>query len=86
MVFNQNDSQSPLRHRGLFLEKSSKDLKRRDCDEIAATMVQSGLSETEEAEAFAWDIGNLEVHSRVLVVQVVVVVSKINFRQRGPIV
>ena len=29
------------------------------------TMVQSGLFETEEAEAFAWDIGNLEVRSRM---------------------
>ena len=80
VVFNQNDSQSPLRHRVLFLEKSSKDLKRRDCDEIVATMVQSGLFETEEAEAFAWDIGNFEVCSGVLAIQVVVVVSTINFR------
>ena len=49
-------------------------------------MVLSGLFETEEAEAFAWDLGNLEVPSHVLVVQVVVVVSTINFRPRGPVV
>ena len=49
-------------------------------------MVLSGLFETEEAEAFAWDLGNLEVRIRVLVVQVVVVVSTINFRPRGPVV
>ena len=48
-------------------------------------MVLSGLSETEEAEAFASDIGNLEVRSRVTGVQVVVV-STINFRPRGPVV
>ena len=49
-------------------------------------MARSGLSETEEAESFAWDIGNLEVRRHVLVVQVVVVVSTINFRPRGPVV
>ena len=49
----------------LFLEKSSKDLQRRDYDVIDAIMVLSGLFETEEAEAFAWDIGNLEVRSRM---------------------
>ena len=49
-------------------------------------MVRSGLSETEEAEAFAWDLGNLEVLSRVPVVQVVVVCSTINFRPRGPVI
>ena len=46
--------------------KSSKDLQRGDCDGIGAfpgTMVLSGLSETEVAEAFAWDLGNLEVSS-----------------------
>ena len=43
-------------------------------------MVLSGLFETEEAEAFARDIGNLEVRSRRLVVQVSVVVSTIEFR------
>ena len=48
-------------------------------------MILCGLSETEEGEAFAWDIGNLEVRSRVLAVQVVVV-STINFRPRGPVV
>ena len=49
-------------------------------------MVRFCLSETEEAEAFAWDIGNLEVPSGVPAVQVVVVVSTINFRPRGPVV
>ena len=39
------------------------------------------LSETEEAEAFAWNLGNLEVRSRVLAVQVV---ATIIFRPRGP--
>ena len=61
--------------------KNSKDLQRRDFDVIAGTvvtMVRSCLSETEEVEAFAWDLGNIEVRSRVLVVQVVVV-SAINF-------
>ena len=48
-------------------------------------MVLSGLTEMEEAEAFAWDLGNLEVHSHTLVVQVVVV-STINFRPRRPAV
>ena len=74
----------------LFLEKSSKDLQRSDVDVIAAimvvTMVLSGLSETEEAEAFAWDLGNREVRNHVLGVQFVVVVSTINFRPRGPVV
>ena len=66
----------------LFLEKCSKDLQRRERDDIKITainqsiMVHSGLSETEEAEAFAWDLGNREVRSRVTVVQVVVVVSR----------
>ena len=73
----------------LFLEKSSKDLQRSDYDPkvgIVYMMVLSGLSETEEAAFSAWDIGNCEVRSRVLVVQVVVVVSTINFRPRGPVV
>ena len=69
----------------LFLEKSSKDLQRCDYEAIVATMVLSGLFETEEAEAFAWDLGNLEVSSHVTV-QVVVVVSTINFRPRAPVV
>ena len=45
----------------LFLEKSSKDLQRRDYDVIEAKTVRSGLSETEEAETFAWDLGNLDI-------------------------
>ena len=49
-------------------------------------MVLSGLYETEEAEAFAWNLGNLEVPIRIIVVQVVVVVSTINFRPQGPVV
>ena len=49
-------------------------------------MVFSGLSETEEAETFAWDLENLEIRSRVLAVQVVIVVSSINFRPQGPVV
>ena len=48
-------------------------------------MVLSGLSETEEAEAFAWNAGNLEVRSRVFALQVVVV-STINFRPRVAVV
>ena len=48
-------------------------------------MVLSGLSETEEAEAFAWNLGNLEVPIRIIAVQVVVV-STINFRPQGPVV
>ena len=48
-------------------------------------MVRSGLFETEEAEAFAWDLGDFEVRSRVMVVQVVVV-STINFRPRVAVV
>ena len=70
----------------LFLEKSSKDLQRREVDVIVATMVLSGLSETEEAEAFAWDLGNLEVPSHAIGVQVFVVVSTINFRPEGAVV
>ena len=53
---------------------------------IIATMALSGLSETEKAEALAWDARNLEVHSHAKGVQVVVVVSTINFRPRGPVV
>ena len=49
-------------------------------------MVKFGLSETEEAEAFVWDAVNLEVLSHVPVVQVVAVVSTINFPPRGPVV
>ena len=49
-------------------------------------MVRPGLSEREEEEAFAWDLGNLEVRSHTLVVQVVVVVSTINFPPRGLVV
>ena len=49
-------------------------------------MVLSGLFETEELEAFAWDIGNLKVPDHALGVQVAVVVSTINFRPRGPVV
>ena len=48
-------------------------------------MVQSGLFEMEEAEAFAWDLGNLEVRSRVRSVQVVIVWT-INFRPQGTVV
>ena len=53
---------------------------------MAALIVLSGLSETEEAEAFAWDLGNLEARSRESAVQVSVVVSTINFRPQGPVV
>ena len=49
-------------------------------------MVLSGLFEAEEAEAFAWYLGNLEVPDHAIGVQVVVVVSTINFCPRGPIV
>ena len=69
----------------LFVEKSSKDLQRIDYEVIAATTVLSGLSETEEATAFAWDAGNLEITKRKFVVQGVVIVSTINFRPRGPV-
>ena len=44
----------------LLLEKSSKDLQRSDFDNKLAKMVLSGLSETEEAETFAWDLGNCQ--------------------------
>ena len=63
----------------------SKDLQRRDYEVMPAIMVLSGLSET-EAEFFAWNLGNLEVRSRVRGAQVVVVVSTINFRPRGHVV
>ena len=49
-------------------------------------MVLSGLPETEEAEALAWDLGNLEVCDCELALQVSVFVSTINFRPRGPVV
>ena len=49
-------------------------------------MGRASLSETEEAEALAWDLGNLEVRSHATGVQVVVVVSTINFHPRGPVV
>ena len=48
-------------------------------------VVRSGLSETEESNAFAWDIGNLEVRSHEFAVQVVVTFSTINFSPRGPV-
>ena len=70
----------------LFLEKSSKDLQRSDYDEIAGDMVLAGLPETEEAEALAWDLGNLEVLDCELALQFVILVSTINFRPRGPVV
>ena len=69
--------------------KSSKELQRRECDGIGAfpgTMVLSSLSETEVAEAFAWDLGNLEVPNYAKAVQVAVVVSTINLHPRGPVV
>ena len=43
-------------------------------------MVVFALSETEEAEEFVWDTGNLESRNRIFVCQVVVV-STINFHQ-----
>ena len=43
-------------------------------------MVLSGLFGTEEAEAFAWDVGNLEVPVQMRVVQVHAVGSTSNFR------
>ena len=49
-------------------------------------MVLSGLSETEEAEAFAKDFGNCEVRGHVRVVQVGILASTINFRPRGPVI
>ena len=49
-------------------------------------MARSGLSETEESEAFAWGLGNLEVPSNTFGVQVVVVLSTINFRPRRSVV
>ena len=56
----------------LFLEKgSSHTLPWRSLEGFVC------LSETEEAEAFAWDLENLEVRSHVTVVQVAVVVSAI---------
>ena len=70
----------------LLHDKSSKHLPRSEGSDIVASMVLSGLFETEEAEASFEDLGNLEVRSRGLVVQVFVVVSTINFRPRGPII
>ena len=49
-------------------------------------MILSGLFEADKAEAFAWDLGNLEVSSHPRAVQVVVVVSTINFRPRVAVV
>ena len=69
----------------LLHDKSSKHLQRSEGSDIVASMVLSGLFQTEEAEAFAWNIGNLEVRSRECVVQVVVV-STINFRPRVAVV
>ena len=66
----------------LFLAKSSKELQRTEDEEMMATMVLSSLSETQEAEAFAWNIGNPEVRSRVRVFQIAVVLSTINLRPR----
>ena len=64
----------------LFLVKSSKDLQRRENDVIHTIMVLSSLSETDKPESFAWDVGNREVSGHKSIVQVVVVVSTINFR------
>ena len=68
----------------LELENFSENHQRSDFDVMNVSMVLSGLSETEEAETFAWDLGNIEVPSHGRVVQVSVVVSTINFRPRGP--
>ena len=72
----------------LFLEKSSKDLQRTESKAIMVTVVLSSLSEAEEAEAFAWNAGNLEIPQLKLVVQVFVSSSRINLRPRvcGPVV
>ena len=71
----------------LLLVKSSKHFKVTDLEAIIPLKVPVGLSETEEAKAFAWKLGNLEVHSHPIIVQVVVVPT-INFRPRvfSPIV
>ena len=72
----------------LFLEKSSKDLQRTEAEGILVTVALSSLSESEEAEAFAWNAGNLEIPQLKLVVQVFVSSSRINLRPRvcGPVV
>ena len=48
----------------LFLEKSSKDFQRSEDKPMIAKTVLADLSETEEAKAFVWDAGNLEVSSQ----------------------
>lgn len=63
-----------------FFAKSSKDFQL-----SGIQLVLSGLFET-KAEDFPWDLENLEVPSQVLVIEVVVVVSRINFCPRGPVV
>ena len=63
----------------LFLEKGSEDLKRLEIERKIALMVRSSLSEANEPETFAWNLGNLEVRNRVFGVQVVVILLKGNF-------
>lgn len=62
-----------------------KEFQRSDCDDIGGKMVESGPFETEEADCFAWNLGNSEVPSHVSSLHVVVV-STINFAPRGPII
>ena len=64
----------------LFIAKSSKDLKSMEDEVIIATMVHSGLSETDKLKTFSWNVGNLEVSGHVSGVQFAVVVSTINFQ------
>ena len=61
---------------GLFLVECSEDLQTVDEPGAAALAV---LSETEESEPFARDLGNLEVYTDATLLQVVVTFSTINF-------
>ena len=71
----------------LTFYKSSKDLQRIEPEGKSAVMVLSSLFETEEAEAFFWDVWNLEVHRSANKTQIVVVHSTINYLPRvfGPV-
>ena len=70
---------------GLLLEKSSKDLQRPEDKAKLSLIVRSGLSESKEAEAFAWNAGNPEVPSQLSTIQLVGI-SAINFRPRLSVV
>lgn len=63
------------------LVEGSKDLHRRGDEVKITTMSQSSLSETEEAEAFSWDVAYREVCNREEAVQFARV-STINFYPR----